>query len=233
MTIDKDNVFEIITFTADNKFYYPASTEKDSFMDENWVKHTDIKIDLGQSRYGGPVFDLPPNVSPPSGLLFAAQLDLATFSPFDKSGLLPKTGQLIFFTDIRSEATEIGKVIYFDVPNKDLIRHVVEHESDFFSGKLIDKISADTETLNERYEDGEDGKDWDYFAGSKRSKIFGIFTHCQCSEEQIVEQALSNQTVLLQIGENGFNDEGVFTVLIDKDDLKNKNFENCEFFWGQ
>lgn len=243
MTIDKNKIFEIISFTADSKFYYAASMDKASFMDENWVKHTDIKIDLGQSRYGGPVFDLPPNIKPPSGLLFAAQLDLSKFSPFNKSGLLPKTGQLIFFADIRNETGEIGKVIYADVPNSVLIRHVIEHEDDFFTGKLVDKISADTETLSERYyvpDDewgkqhlNEDGKNWDYFEGSKRSKIFGILTHCQYDEEQIIGQTLSNKTILLQIGENDFNDEGVFTVLIDKDDLKNKNFDNCEFLWGQ
>jgi hypothetical protein len=243
MTIDKNKIFEIISFTADSKFYYAASMDKASFMDENWVKHTDIEIDFGQSRYGGPVFDLPPNVQPPSGFLFAAQLDLSKFSPFDKSGLLPKTGQLIFFSSIRNAAGEIGKVIYADVPNDHLIRHVIEHEDDFFTGKLIDKIFADTETLQERYyvpEDewgkqhlNEDGKNWGYFEGSERSKIFGILTHCQYDEEQILEQAFSNKTVLLQIGENGFNDEGVFSVLIDKDDLKNKRFDNCEFLWGQ
>lgn len=243
MIIDKNKIFDIISFTGDSKFYYPASMEKASFMDENWVKHIDIKIDLGQSRYGGPVFDLPPNIKPPSGLLFAAQLDLSRFSPFDKAGLLPKTGQLIFFVDIRNETGEIGKVIYADIPNKDLIRHIIEHEEDFFSGKLIDKISSDTETLATRYyvpdDDwgkqnlNEDGKNWDYFKGSDQSKIFGIMTHCQYLEKQIIEQAFSNKTVLLQVGENDFNDEGIFTVLIDKDDLKNKRFENCEFMWGQ
>ena len=243
MIIDKNKIFDIISFTADSKFYYPASMHKTSFMDENWVKHTEIKIDLGQSRYGGPIFDLPPNVTPPTELLFTAQLDLSKFSQFDKSGLLPKTGQLILFADIRNEVGEIGKVIYTDISNKDLVRHVIEHENDFFWGKLIDKISTDTETLAARYyvpEDdwgkqhlNEDGKNWDYFKGSDQSKIFGILTHCQYNEEKIIEQAFSNKTVLLQVGENEFNEEGVFTVLIDKDDLKNKRFDNCEFMWGQ
>ena len=31
----------------------------------------------------------------------------------------------------------------------------------------------------------------------------------------------------------GFNDEGVFSVLIPKEDLRNRNFENCEFSWAQ
>lgn len=35
------------------------------------------------------------------------------------------------------------------------------------------------------------------------------------------------------MGENGFNDEEVFSVLIDKEDLKNANFENCEYAWSQ
>lgn len=241
MTVDKNKIFEIISFTADSKYYYPASLPRESFMDENWVKHTDMQIEMGQSRYGGPVIDLPDNITFPKDLYFVAQLDLSRFSPFDKYGLLPSSGQLYFFADIRSG--NVGKVIYSDVSNANLIRHVVEHTEDFFSGKLIEKIFSTTETLSQRYyvpEDeldkknlNEDGKKWDFFGGSEVSKIFGILTHCQYSEKRILEQALSNKTVLLQVGENGFNDDGVFTVLIDKDDLRKRNFDHCEFLWGQ
>lgn len=239
---NNETVFDIIRFTGDKTLYYGASIELPGILLEegNYKKHTDVEIPLGHSRYGGPVVDLPPGVAYPGDLYFAAQLDLSKFSPFDKTGLLPKSGQLIFFADIR---TDTGKVIYADIDNKDLVRHVKEHEEDFFSGMLIDQVLADTETLAERFRDpededeeadaNEDGKLWDYFAGSNKSKIFGIYTHCQLGQEEIEEIAFSDKVVLLQVGENDFNDEGVFSVLIAKKDLENRNFDNCEFAWGQ
>lgn len=69
--------FDIISFTADKRRYFPASMNKESWMSEEYVKHTDIEIKLGQSRYGGPIVDLPENVKHPVGLRFVAQLDLA------------------------------------------------------------------------------------------------------------------------------------------------------------
>jgi len=234
-------VFDIISFTADKILYYGASVELPQILldTRQYTKHTDIKIPLGHSRYGGPVVDLPPGVEYPTDLLFAAQLDLSKFSPFDKSGLLPASGQLIFFANIREDK---GEVIYVDIPNEDLVRHIKEHSDDFFSGRLVDKIYADTETLSERIrepmEDEEeyannDGKIWDETAGSEKSKIFGIFTHCQYGQEEIENITFSDKILLLQVGENDFNGEGVFSVLIKKKDLENKIFNNCEFSWGQ
>lgn len=240
--INNETIFDIIRFTGSKTFYYGASIQMpDILLEEgNYKKHTEVDIPLGHSRYGGPVVDLPPGVEYPRDMYFAAQLDLSKFSPFDKTGLLPKSGQLIFFADIR---TDTGKVIYADIDNKELIRHVKEHEEDFFSGMLVDQIFADTETLSERFRDPEDedeeqdaneeGKLWDYFAGSNKSKIFGIYTHCQLGQEEIEKIAFSNKVVLLQVGENDFNDEGVLSVLIPKNDLQNRNFDNCEFAWGQ
>ncbi|MBE8715535.1 DUF1963 domain-containing protein [Sphingobacterium hungaricum] len=234
----KKQVFEIIRFTADKRQYYPASMEHESWMPENYVKHTEIEIPLGHSRYGGPVVDLPNGVEYPQDLQFAGQLDLSKFSAFDKSGLLPKTGQLIFFADLMEEK---GKVIYADVPNEKLVRITREHEDNFYSGVLVDQIIAETETLEERFKEpeyddedvDEDGQVWDYFLGTEKSKIFGIYTHCQYSQEEIEEITFSDTILLLQIGENGFNDDGVFSVTIPKEDLKNLNFENCKFEWGQ
>ena len=209
---------------------------------EQQILHTDIEIPLGHSRYGGPVVDLPIGVAYPENLRFAAQLDLAKFSPFDNSRLLPKTGQLIFFTDIR---TDIGKVIYSKVSNNELIRNVKKHEDNFYSGVLIDTIYSDTETFAERFRDfdededdededvNDDGKIWDDSAGEEKSKIFGIYTHCQYGQNEIEEITFSDKILLLQIGTNGFNDVGVFSVTIPKNDLKNLNFDNCEFAWGQ
>lgn len=225
--------FDIVRFTPDGKQYYPASMEHEDWMPDNYVKHTEMDVALGQSRYGGPVIDLPEGVEHPQELRFAGQLDLAKFSPFDASGLLPKTGQLIFFADL---LTDTGKVIYADVPNERLIRTVREHEDNFFSGVLVDNIFAETETLAERFRedsDEEDGQSWDYFAGTEKSKIFGIYTHCQYEQKEIEEMAFSEMVLLLQVGEAGFNDDGVFSVTIPKDDLKNLVFDRCEFAWGQ
>lgn len=235
-----NRIFEIINFTADNKQYYPASMEKEDWMPETYIKHTDIKISLGQSRYGGAVIDLPKGIEHPKDLRFAAQLDLSKFSPFDKSGLLPKTGQLIFFADIFNDT---GIVIYADVSNESLIRIICEHKDNFYKGTLVDKIFEDTESFSERFRDADDdddeedvtkeGKIWDGFLGSDKSKIFGIYTHCQYDLEEIEEIAFSDKILLLQVGTNGFNEEGVLSVLIDKEDFKNRNFDNCEFAWGQ
>jgi len=227
---NKNQKFEIIRFTPDDKRYYPASMRKRSYMGDEYVKHTKIKIPLGKSRYGGCVIDLPKKVKHPQNMRFAAQLDLAEFAPFDKTGLLPKTGQLIFFSQILEDT---GKVIYADVPNSELERQIVEHEDNFYDGVLIDKIFTETETLAERYAEEDGEKFWDYFEGSEKSKIFGIYTNCQMQEEEIEEVVFSNKVVLLQVGEGGFNDEGVFSVLINKDDLKKRNFDNCEFIWAQ
>jgi uncharacterized protein YwqG len=79
----------------------------------------------------------------------------------------------------------------------------------------------------------KNGKVWDETAGSEKSKIFGIFTHCQYSQEEIEEIVFSDRVLLLQVGENEFNDEGVFSVLIDINDLRRRIFDNCEFAWGQ
>ena len=236
---NQNQKFEIIRFTADNKRYFPNSMKRAKFMGEKYVKYSEMEIPLGKSRYGGCAVDLPQGVKYPENMRFAAQLDLAEFAPFDKTGLLPKTGQLIVFAHI----LDTGKLIYVDVPNSELERQIVEHEDNFWDGVLIDKIFTETETLSERYvepedeEDeeflNEDGKMWGYFEGSEKSKIFGIYTNCQLQGDEIEEIAFSNKVVLLQFGEGDFNDEGVFSVLIDKDDLKNRNFENCEFVWAQ
>lgn len=236
----KKKTFDIISFTAGEKQYYPASMKRESWMPASYVKHTEVEIPLGHSRYGGPVIDLPKGVNHPKNLRFAGQLDLAIFSQFDKSGLLPKTGQLIFFADIINDA---GKVIYADVPNDSLVRTINEHEDNFFVGVLVDKVFASTETFEERFrtpqnydnneDTNEEGKLWDEFAGSDKSKIFGIYTHCQYRQEQIEKIAFSDKVLLLQVGENGFNDEGVFSVLIPRADLERKKFDNCEFAWGQ
>lgn len=236
--------FNIMSLIPEEKRYYPSSVDLGILDNGNYIKHEEIEIPLGKSRYGGPIIDLPPDVEHPEKLRFACQLDLEDISKYDKTNLLPKAGQLIIFCDIISEE---GKVYYSNTKNENLKRIIIEHEDNFWDGVIIKEIKSDTEKLDDRYrlpEDGwekenlthllnEEGKLWDDFAGSDRSKIFGIFTHCQLGEEEIKKKITENKIVLVQFGENGFNDEGVFSVLIDKNDLKNLDFENCEFHWGQ
>ncbi|MCE7992676.1 MAG: DUF1963 domain-containing protein [Roseivirga sp.] len=232
--------FDIISLAPSASRYFPSSMEKEDWMGDEYVKFTDLEIPLGHSRYGGPVIDLPEDVPFPSGMRFAAQLDLSEISKHDNSRLLPGNGQLIFFSDMM---TDTGKVFYSREPNENLHRQIVEHEDNFWDGVLIDRIWSDTESWEDRFRVPEDdwerkrvneqGLIWDEFAGSNKSKLFGIFTHCQLGESEIENIINSEKIVLLQIGEAGFNDEGVFSVLISKDDLKNLNFESCEFHWAQ
>jgi hypothetical protein len=234
--------FDIIEFTGQDQQYYGDSIQLHPLLlaSGNYVKASELAIPLGHSRYGGPVVDLPPGVAYPVGLLFAAQLDLAFFAPHDKTGLLPRTGQLLFFTDALTEA---GQVLYTEVPNDQLVRVVREHQDNFFAGVLIDHAFATTESLASRYREPEDeeerseanaeGKVWDDFAGSERSKIFGIYTNCQLPEEEILAMVDSDPIVLLQIGEGNFNDEGVFSVLVSEEALKTRDFTACSFIWAQ
>ena len=60
----------------------------------------------------------------------------------------------------------------------------------------------------------------------KNQKNFGVYAHCQLHAEEKME-VMKDYLVLLQIGENGFNEDGVFNVLIKKADLKNGKFDNC------
>lgn len=238
----KKEIFDIIELRPATKHYYGDSLKMPEILLEDGllVKAGTLDIPLGHSRYGGPIADLPKDFEYPKDLRFAAQLDLKQIAPQDVSGLLPKTGHLFFFADIIEDK---GLVVYTNIDNNELVRVVKDHDDNFFEGVLIKEAFASTEKLSSRYREPEDeyeeedaneeGILWDFFEGSETSKIFGIFTHCQMQEEQILEVVNSNKVVLLQIGENGFNDEGVFSVLIDKDDLKALNFSNCEFHWGQ
>ena len=82
------------------------------------------------------------------------------------------------------------------------------------------------------YIEDEGDTGWDYFTGSENSKVFGIYTHCQLEQAEIEEITFSSNILLLQIGED-FTEAGVLSVLIERDDLKNLVFDNCEFVWSQ
>ena len=155
----------------------------------------------------------------------------------DSSGLLPQHGQLLIFADIINEVVSVS---YHDVSNDALVRHVVEHEDHFFSGVLIKGGCAEVESMEESFRpkaewDPKNSSErvWDEFAGSDKSKMFGIYTNCQLDQKDVESIISSGKLVLLQIGEDGFNDEGVFTVLIPKADLEKRNFSGCECTWAQ
>ena len=73
---------------------------------------------------------------------------------------------------------------------------------------------------------------WDCFVGGKKSKVYGIYTHCQYDMDRIMDITHSDRVLLLQIGED-FTDEGIFSVLIPREDLRRRRFDDCEFEWGQ
>jgi len=221
---------KIIRFTPSDRSYYPKSVDAD-FMknDPKYMYSEDLEIRIGKSIIGGPFVDLPEGLNYPEDCTFVAQLNLLEFAQFDTRGLLPKTGFLHFFT---TEFMDNGYVFYSDVKENDLTRVVREHDKNFYLGNVIKSFFPETESLESRYtyEDGK--KEWDSFSGSEISKIYGIYTHCQLDEKEIIGKTKKGRVVLLQIGED-FTDEGVFSVLIEKNDLAKKNFRNCDFDWGQ
>ena len=184
---------------------------------------------MGCSRIGGPVVDLPADIKYPDGYYFMAQLNLAEIKQFDKIGLLPEKGFLYFFT---RDYMDNGHVLYTEKSKESLRRVIKEHEENYYSGKIIEKYEMETETISSRYE-LENGKKWDYFAGEGLSKIYGIYTNCQASEEEILQfMKDENKILLLQIGSD-YAGEGCQSVFIDKENLIKKDFSKCIFEYNQ
>lgn len=94
---------------------------------------------------------------------------------------------------------------------------ITPHHQVYYPSSMSKSFYSATESLESRFckpedewdprEVDENGLVWDEFAGNDQSKLFGIFSHCQMNKEQH-EVVQVNRVVLLQIGENGFNDEG-------------------------
>lgn len=221
-TIQLETPRPIVRFSAGSAPYVPVSTTP--FAGE--VAHTAVTIPLGHSRYGGPVIDLPPGLTPPRGQRFAAQLDLARFAAHDSTRLLPRSGHLFVFANI---VTGHNTVIHADVATRTLVRTVVEHDDHFYTGVLIKRIRAGVERWTDRFHRGE----WSYFAGADRSAMLGLPVHCQWSQREIERRIRRGTRSLLQVGQNGFNDEGVFSVLIQEAALRRRDFSRCEVHWAQ
>jgi uncharacterized protein YwqG len=230
-------MYKIIRFTPKPR-QNTKLIDVDSFSDDkDYIEHSYIDLALGASRIGGSFIDLPESLEHPDNMYFAAQLNLVQFSPFDPFDLLPKTGFLYFFI---GEHGDIGKVFFSNVEANKLKRTIREHDRWFSEGYQVDRIFNEEEDFDSRYceeledlfDEEEGGIQWDFSAGSEKSKLYGIYTHCQKHEEEIREITDSNDILLLQIGED-FTSEGVWSVLIDQTFLKKKDFQNCKFEWGQ
>lgn len=224
------DTYDIIRISPDSVKYKPTLL-KDDFLDDH-VDYDQVHIPMGKSRIGGPVVDLPPSIDYPKNMYFAGQFNLQELSKYDDKGYLPKTGFLYVFVDDDLE----GKVIYADCEVNSLKRVIKEHEGTLFDGCLIADYRVETESVTERYDEewAKDGEElgWNYFAGFEKTKFFGMYNNCQLEEEEILEIMSSTQVLLLQIGEE-FTVDGILNVLIEEEDLKNKNFNNCIVEWSQ
>jgi len=220
----------VIRFTPSEKSYYAKSIESDFLRSqENYISSELIHVPIGKSLIGGPFVDLPEGIEYPEGHTFVAQLKLKDFAKFDARSLLPQSGYLYFFT---TEYGETGKVFYADVSESQLRRVTKEHEQNFFLGNVAQDIFADVDDLAKRYSTQGDNLEWDYFAGSNVSKIYGYYTHCQYGEAEILARTQDDFLVLLQVGED-FTGEGVQSVRITRERLFNRDFGDCLFEWGQ
>lgn len=68
---------------------------------------------------------------------------------------------------------------------------------------------------------------WEAQEDNLKSKLFGIYSNEQMHYSELEEVTFSDKIVLLQLVGN-YNEDGVFSVLINKTDLENENFERCE-----
>jgi uncharacterized protein YwqG len=234
-TIPKET-YKIIRFAPETTRYFPNSLEmKWARRKENYVDHTKVDIAADRSRIGGPIVDLPKGIAYPAEMFFVAQLNLREFAEHDPLGLLPKTGFLYFF--IGGYGDE-GAVFNADVKADELVRVVKEHDKWFFDGCLVSTIRPEEENFAARYdrevsdEGGEATLEWNYGAGMDKSKIYGIYTHCQKQEETIIKITKSEYTLLLQIGSD-VTGSGVWSVRIKTSDLEKRDFSKCLFEYGQ
>lgn len=221
--------YKCIRFTPEPITY----CSKACIISESDKEYKEVNIPLGKSRIGGPVVDLPTYITYPEELFFAAQINLKEFQGCFFNNYLPKEGFLYVFTD---EDCETGRVIYSNSKAENLKRVIKEHDKCFYSGNLINDIYIEEENIRERYDEewAQEGEKigWNPFIGTEKSKLFGIYTNCQCEEDELKEELLEDKVVLLQIGED-FTEAGVFSVRVEKSDLERMDFSSCTFEWSQ
>lgn len=176
------------------------------------------QFSIGESRVLSKYIDIPNDLEYPTELEFLAQINLNDISKYDKTDLLPKTGNLYFFQGPLIDGTyyECGKVIYSD--NNNLIRkNVFVYNEDMLLELGIYNIKIKQDTY---LEDND-----------SESKVFGIYSDPQLDENDILK--VSNKyLVLLQLGWDIYG-EGVITFLITKEDLINKNFSKVIYTYSQ
>ena len=110
--------------------------------------------------------------------------------------------------------------------------------------ELEAEVAADADDGGEDGDDEEWGEEWDEeggddedendgaFRSADESRVFGDFVHVQWSPEERAA-ASAGEVVLLQIGEGDFNDEGVFSVLVDEGALARRDFSGVTAYWAQ
>ncbi len=192
-------------------------------------------LNIGENLIGGCIVDLPPELSSPSNLSFVAQLNLNEISKLDESGKLPIEGFLYFFYGV-DEVTREEKALvhYYDGCVESLSRYVTEHNEQFSTSTTVACFSIAKDDISELFTiDDVDGLlTWNWFYGMNETKLLGIHSNPQLSENEMKDQLKSNKILLLQIGEN-YTHEGTLSFFIDKDDLAKRKFHNCEAVWAQ
>ncbi len=176
-------------------------------------------IKIGQSKFlGSP--DLPEGFIWPDELDFLCQINCAEVAPFDKDGLLPKSGMLYFFYDF-DEMPYRGQAC---------VRYFPGDLSELHSSVLLD-------------EDGEGIRFTDFainFESNNESGYLDGDSHFLLGQPSVDwfdnEPEIWSKQLLLQIDsfetegfEITFCDCGILCFFIDREDLKNKNFSRCNF----
>lgn len=138
-----------------------------------------------------------------------------------------------FFLGVKIKAMESGTESlddYYKTPGEDELECWECGEENVRTCTCDEEIKT---TQLESFNLNTNGEMWDSYKGQQKSKILGLYSHCQESEEQILKTMESDFISLFQIGENGFNDEGMFIVAMKKSDLENRAFDKCIFEWSQ
>ena len=185
---------------------------------------------LGESRFFSDTIDIAKDVEYPKELEFVGQLNLNDFEKYDFNNLLGKDGILYFFQSplyIDGHTYEFGKVIYSN--NMNLVRKKLDNiDIDMIYNYGLKEISNTIEKFSDRY---NSNNEYDGFKNEELNKIYGYYTDCQKTEDEI-KKISQKYIVLLQLGSDIYG-EGVTTFLITKEDLEKKNFDNIIYKYVQ